>query len=67
MGAATPPYWYGGHWRKVIPYSVFYDLGGTCAYNLHVNACNRHTNGFANSCSLGPCDKNRAFTIILVP
>ena len=64
---AIPPYWYGGTWRKKIPYSVFHDLGGNCAYNLRVTACDRHTSGFSSECSLGYCDENRAFTINLIP
>jgi len=62
---ATPPYWYGGTWRKKIPYSSFVAMGGSCAYNLRVTACDRHTTGFTSACSLAECDKNRAFTIIL--
>jgi hypothetical protein len=62
---AVPPYWYGGIWRKKISYSAFVAMGGSCAYNLRVTACDRHTNGFSSSCSLGYCDENRAFTIIL--
>ena len=64
---AIPPYWFGGTWKKKIPYASFVAMGGSCAYNLRVSACDRHTNGFASSCSLGYCDENRAFTIILVP
>jgi hypothetical protein len=62
---AVPPYWFGGTWKKKIPYSTFVAMGGSCAYNLRLTACDRHTNGFATSCSLDYCQKNRAFTIIL--
>jgi len=65
--AAIPPYWYGGSWIKKIPYSSFVAMGGSCAYNLHVKACDRHTTGFTSACSLAECDKDRAFTIILQP
>lgn len=62
---AIPPYWYGGIWKKKIPYSTFVAMGGSCAYNLRLTACDRHTNGFTTACGLGHCHKNRAFTIIL--
>jgi len=64
---AVPPYWYGGVWKKKVPYSSFVAMGGSCAYNLRLRACDRHTTGFTTACSLAECDKNRAFTIILEP
>jgi len=67
MSPAIPPYWSGGHWRKKISYTAFQGYGGSCAYNLRVKACDRHTNGFSSECSLAYCDENRAFTIILAP
>ena len=67
IGAATPPYWYGGRWKKAISYGDFQTYGGSCAYNLRVKACDRHTNGFTSECALAYCDENRAFTIILAP
>ena len=65
MTPAIPPQWFGGTWIKKIPYSTFVAMGGSCAYNLRVTACDRHTTGFATACGLGHCEKNRAFTIIL--
>jgi len=65
--AASPPYWFGGTWKKKIPYSSFVAMGGSCAYNLRLTSCDRHTSGFASACSLAYCEKNRAFTIILAP
>ncbi len=62
---AIPPYWYGGIWKKKIPYSTFVAMGGSCAYNLRLTVCDRHTNGFTSACGLYYCQKNRAFTIIL--
>ena len=65
MPPAIPPYWNGGTWTKKIPYSSFVTLGGSCAYNLRLKACDRHTNGFSTACGLAQCEHNRAFTIIL--
>lgn len=62
---AIPPYWSGGIWAKKIPYSTFVSMGGSCAYNLRLNACDRHTNGFSTACGWPHCEHNRAFTIIL--
>lgn len=62
---AVPPYWFGGIWTKKIPYSTFVSMGGSCAYNLRLIACDRHTNGFTSACGLGGCEDDRAFTIIL--
>lgn len=64
---AIPPYWFGGAWKKRIDYATFVAMGGSCAYNLRVTACDRQTDGFSDSCALGYCDENRAFTIILAP
>ncbi len=67
MTPAVPPDWFGGTWKKKIPYSSFVALGGSCAYNLRLRAWDRHTNGFAAGSGWGAtgCDKNRAFTVIL--
>jgi len=62
---AIPPHWFGGTWTKKISYSTFVDMGGSCAYNLRLRACDRHTNGFSTACGLAECEHNRAFTIIL--
>jgi hypothetical protein len=64
---AIPPYWYGGSWKKTIPYSTFVAMGGSCAYNLRLRAWDRHTNGFASGPGWGvtECQDNRAFTVIL--
>jgi hypothetical protein len=64
---AIVPHWFGGTWTKRIPYATFLAAGGSCAYNLRIQACDRHTDGFTTSCGLGYCDENRAFTILLSP
>ena len=64
LGApAIPPYWYGGSWRKKVPYSTFVAMGGSCAYNLRVRAWDRHTDGLGGVYT--GCEKDRAFTVIL--
>jgi hypothetical protein len=62
---AIPPYWFGGTWKKKIPYSTFVAMGGSCAYNLRLSACGRHTDGRSEGCNIAGCGDNRAFTIIL--
>ena len=63
---AIAPHWFGGTWTKKISYSTFVAMGGSCAYNLRLGACDRHTNGSSTACSFAPREDNRAFTIILV-
>lgn len=67
MTPAIPPYWYGGSWKKRIPYSTFHDLGGSCAYLLSLRAWDRHTDGFSAGPGWGAteCGHDRAFTVIL--
>ena len=65
MPPAVPPYWNGGTWTKKISYSTFVEMGGSCAYNLRISACDRHTNGSSTACSFAGREDNRAFTIIL--
>ena len=67
MTPAVPPHWSGGTWKKRIDYSAFVALGGSCAYNLRLEAWDRHTNGFAAGEGWGAtkCEHNRAFTVIL--
>jgi hypothetical protein len=67
MVPAIPPYWNGGTWKKKIPYSTFVFMGGSCAYNLRLSACDRHTTGFTTVCSAEGCSDDRAFTVILAP
>lgn len=57
------PSWTGGTTTINVPASFLTTLGGSCAYNLHVAAANRQTNGWGSSDVYS--EHNRAFTVIL--
>jgi hypothetical protein len=64
---AIPPVWTGGSWVATVPASAFATLGGSCAYNLRLDAWDRQTDGWTAGVGWGEvgCEKNRAFTVIL--
>jgi hypothetical protein len=64
---ATAPVWNGGTWTAEIPASAFAGLGGSCAYNLRLDAWDRQTDGWSAGVGWGAvlCEQNRAFTLIL--
>ncbi len=64
---ATRPDWNGGTWTARVPAAAFAAMGGSCAYNLALDAHNRHTNGWSAGGGWGAvdCDDDVAFTVIL--